>query len=300
MAEELTNRNRRAPSRRSWGAAFTPLRHWTGGNGLTTPRVQRLRPLKRAEARAPGAPGGRNGFTLLELLVVIAIIAVLAALPLPALSRAKTSAKSAVCKSNLRQLGLGLNLYVSDSHKYPLFETGDPANGRAIEMWSGNLLPYVGTEVLKFQCPFDRGGWWSYDYNAWGTGWAPPPHGWKAQGLGLGGFDFREGPGPVSGSINGTPIPESRVRAPSDMIAFVELVFDSGFSGFGWPGIPRSWHADRRSNAAICDGHVETSNPDRIPKMTNTYGRIVVKPDAVYAKRWNNDNEPHPETWPKP
>ena len=71
------------------------------------------RPMHNANSRAA------LGFTLLELLVVIAVIAILAALLLPALAKAKGSAQSAACKSNLRQLGFALNMYVEDYGEYP-------------------------------------------------------------------------------------------------------------------------------------------------------------------------------------
>jgi prepilin-type N-terminal cleavage/methylation domain-containing protein len=90
--------------------------------------------LKNRVPQAPrriacGIHIARAGFTLIELLVVIAIIAILAALLLPALSSAKSAAQSAQCKSNLKQLGLALNMYVNDFHCYPQSEYGSGTSG---------------------------------------------------------------------------------------------------------------------------------------------------------------------------
>src|SRR5690348_7938490 len=65
---------------------------------------------------------GQNSFTLVELLVVIAIIGILAALILTPISRSMQRARQVQCMNNVRQLGQSLQEFVSDNHKYPLFE----------------------------------------------------------------------------------------------------------------------------------------------------------------------------------
>lgn len=78
----------------------------------------------------------RAGFTLIELLVVIAIIAVLAAILFPVFARAREKARAAQCMSNLKQLGLALEMYSGDyDDLYPW--AVDPADECLPHIWNG-------------------------------------------------------------------------------------------------------------------------------------------------------------------
>ncbi len=76
-----------------------------------------------------------SAFTLIELLVVVAIIIILVALMMPALSRARESAKSTACKSNLHQVGLMLQIYATEnSSKIPM------GWWRTTQYWAGYVI----------------------------------------------------------------------------------------------------------------------------------------------------------------
>ena len=122
----------------------------------------------------------KRGFTLIELLVVIAIIAILAAILFPVFARAREKARQSSCLSNVKQLMLGVLMYVQDYDERLIPGAGwlNP-DTPPYRYWHDVLTPYLkNTQILT--CPSETttiGYGWNYEefgyyIGAHGTGWA--------------------------------------------------------------------------------------------------------------------------------
>ncbi len=267
------------------------------------------------------------GFTLIELLVVIAIIAILASLLLPALGEAKQAAKTAKCKSNLRQVGIGLTSYTLDNHHYPVFNW-DPYSEETFQYWPARIEDYTDANWTNglYRCPDYEGATvpgnrqgvplGSYGYNANGTKFL-------RSRLGLGGIYsktlFQTPPRPDLANIpkHGIHVKQSEVKAPSDMIALgdAHLIWVNGvimnglygaeegetYSGMAmidinsrngvqstfWPGSSGIIEATKKRH----DGQYNIVFADGHTETIHRKELFKKTPEAL--RRWNNDHQPH-------
>lgn len=95
-----------------------------------------------------------TAFTLIELLVVIAIIAILAAILFPVFAQARDKARQTSCLSNLKQLGLGMNMYAQDNEGALMQTSWELGSFKAKVHWSYLVQPYVKNDAV-FVCPSD-------------------------------------------------------------------------------------------------------------------------------------------------
>jgi prepilin-type N-terminal cleavage/methylation domain-containing protein len=99
------------------------------------------------------------GFTLVEILVVVAIIAVLIALMLPAIQAARESARKSQCANNLKQIGLGMHLYLNNHKAFPPGYTSkvlaDHDDGGPGWSWGPRIIPFIEEVSLHDRIDYD-------------------------------------------------------------------------------------------------------------------------------------------------
>jgi prepilin-type N-terminal cleavage/methylation domain-containing protein/prepilin-type processing-associated H-X9-DG protein len=240
------------------------------------------------------------GFTLIELMVVISIMAVLAALLNTGIAKMKMSAQATLCKNNLRQLGGGLEMFVSEFNRYPVnnLQTNPPAGANSDRFWMGQLA----RDAFGIPQPtpgFHREGVWRC-----------PSAKWTVAMMNSGFTQFSDygynddkfcGAGPqdepnkfglqghyVAEKDKYAPIAESEVVSLTEMMALADCFEGNGIfmrksiGVYEGMGNIRTRHGGKM-NVDFCDGHIETL----------TIGFVFEDTGAKALKRWNRDNFPH-------
>lgn len=240
-----------------------------------------------SEQTARRAPAQADiGLTLGEVLAILMVIAVLIALLLPSLSRAQDRARATQCQNNLRQIGLGLRVYLDDHGHYPR-----NLSWLRLDPWEVWVCP-------SFQPPEPRQReFYPGDYkdNAVGSGSGLPlmPHLGVLKVLG----DETPPPGEPVGKrlVDLRGRLESEIVAPAEMLTVGELTrWISLFSGPPTSSDPFRWDMRQtidyrhqgRAHFLFGDNHLEADAPAQL-----------VGPSETVRRRWNYDHLPHDENW---
>jgi prepilin-type N-terminal cleavage/methylation domain-containing protein/prepilin-type processing-associated H-X9-DG protein len=238
--------------------------------------------MRQSKLSKPMKAQTRQAFTLIELLVVIAIIAILAAMLLPALSKAKARAHTAICSSNNKNWGYALQMYMDDNKDCLPFFAPYFASQATEPYIFENLAPYVAQKTTTYnqstvqktelrKCPggslspppFHTGTWSATAWNCWI------------------GVNFGTYANPLNGAFyyqdNRQPIKGSRIKKPADALMFMDttgfyvyspmlrpFTFDSDKDGVGDSDANYAPFSHGRptvhnngANVALLDGHVE-------------------------------------------
>ncbi len=212
----------------------------------------------------------RRAFTLIELLVVIAIIAILAALLLPALGKAKETAKAAACNNNNKQLTLAWQLYADDNLDFIVNNHGKPQTISDRNTWANNVEdwlnsddntnriyltgskfgPYTAGVIGIYKCPSDL---------------APAANGQRIRSMSMNAMVGD--PGNLTNQFNPLYVQffkTADIKNPASIFVFLDEHCDTINDGFFvnkledgfWGNLPGSYHNGGNS-ISFADGHVE-------------------------------------------
>lgn len=220
-----------------------------------------------------------RAFTLIELLVILAIIGILAAIILPTFDRQHHhggNARESSCRSNLKQIWLGIKLYSQDyDDRYPVWQhSADRTQG-----WAASLQPYLKSTRI-FQCPSETTianpapgspGYCDYFYN---SNLGPQKGGRQEAKLASpaltimtgdassfssgnssnGGTITAAGPHPIDGTESGQAIAQGQ--------------WNPAFSGIR--------HMDV-ANYGFADGHVKWLKPEKVTRDATSAGNFTFR-----------------------
>jgi prepilin-type N-terminal cleavage/methylation domain-containing protein/prepilin-type processing-associated H-X9-DG protein len=242
----------------------------------------------------------RTGFTLIELLVVIAIIAILASMLLPALSKAKAKGQQTKCISNLKQLGIGMAMYLNDNRDEFPGTASRNTYGYHVEDWiywrtNTKVYPPIEKSLIAaqtgsvssnlFRCPADMDD--SERKSTGGDGNGPYFYSYSLTSLGLSGTKNLG----MASIVDGTKVytfKSTTIKGPSDKIMLAEeqtshkraespdpggtssIINDGRWApAVGGGGDQITLRHNKRGNVGMADGHVQSM----FPKEADTAAR---------------------------